>query len=78
VVEGQGSEEIPWAKTLTVEALVEEIAGLQRAMERQSELLLELVKLWQGNPVEELERELGEIPEDVPGVGMYCEGSVSN
>ena len=63
---------------MPIQALAEEVAGLWRAMERQSELLLELVKLWQGNPVEELERELGEIPEDVPGVGMYCEGSVSN
>jgi len=78
VVEGKGSEESPWAKVPAVEALVEEVSRLQRAMERQSELLLELVKLQQGNPVEEPEREPGEILEDVPEGGMYCESLVLN
>ena len=78
MVKGQGSEETPWAKVLTVEALVEEVAGLQRAMERQSELLLELVKLQRGNPVEEPGREPGEILENGLEGGMYSEGSVLN
>ena len=45
VVEGQRSEKALWANASSVEALMEEVAWLQRAMERQAELLLELVKL---------------------------------
>jgi len=78
VVKGQRLEKNSWAKTLTVEALAEEVAGLQSAMERQLELLLELVKLQQGNQVEEPEREPGEILENGPEVEMCCKGLVLN
>jgi len=61
------------AKASAVKALAEEVARLFRAMERQAELLLELVKLWQGNPIGKSERELGEIPENGPEVEVYCE-----
>ena len=37
----QGSEKVPWATASSVEALVEEVAGLQKVMERQVELHLE-------------------------------------
>jgi len=59
-----------------VEALTEEVTGLWRAMERQAELLPELVKLWQGNLVEDPEREPAETPENLPEVEMYCESLV--
>ena len=78
-VEGQGSEKIPWAKVSAVEALAEEVSRLWRAIETHLALLLELsVKLWQGNMVEDPERELGEFLEDGPGAGIYCECLVSN
>ena len=73
-----GVEKVPWANVSSMEALVEEVTGLWRAMERQFELLLELVKLWQGNPAKEPEREPGEIPENGPGVEMYCESLALN
>jgi len=41
VVKGQGSEKVLWDKASSVEALMEEVTKLQRAMERQVELLLE-------------------------------------
>jgi len=69
VIEGQGSEKTPWDKVSTVEALVE-VSRPLRAIERQSELLLELVKLQQGNLVEEMERKPGEIQEN--GLQVDC------
>ena len=61
-----------------VEALAEEVSRFWKAMERGSELFPELVKLQKGNPVEELERKPGEIPENGLEMGMYCEGLVLN
>jgi len=71
-------ESVSQETALAIEALTEEIAGLRRAMDRQVDLLLELVKLQQENLIEVSEGKSGEIPEDGPGEGMYCEILASN
>ena len=57
VVEIRWSEVNPGDTASSMEALVEEVIELQKAMEQQSKLLLELVRQWQGAPGSELDDE---------------------
>ena len=57
-----GMEAGSWAMVRSLETLIQEVLALQEVMEKQGELILLLVKLWQGSlwsePGEILEVEL--------------------
>jgi len=59
---------------MSLETLIQEVSVLCAAMEKQGELLLLLVKLWQGSPG----TEPGEILENGPESEMYGENSILN
>ena len=57
-----GMEVALWATVTSLETLITDVLVLWVAMEKQGELILLLVKLWQGSPGSEP----GEIPEVEP------------
>src|SRR5882672_3294982 len=63
-----GMEAALWATVISLETLIMEVLALQVVMEKQGELILLLVKLWQGS----LGSEMGVGSGGGAGVNMYC------